>query len=254
MNWYYVADGKQAGPVDDAQLAGLVHVGKILPETLVWRDGMADWQPYGQVRPQATTAAVPPVVTTLDGNEAVCIECGRIFNKNDMIRHGEAWVCAACKPVFLQKLREGARVSTGQLNYAGFWLRFAAVFADGILLWAVNFVIGLVGGLSFGQATGAEPTGIIVLQVVLFVIQIAIGLSYEVIMIGKYGATLGKMACRIKVVTADGDRVSYGRALGRYFAKMLSGMICAIGYIMAGFDEEKRALHDRICNTRVVYR
>jgi uncharacterized RDD family membrane protein YckC len=71
-------------------------------------------------------------------------------------------------------------------------------------------------------------------------------------MIGKYGATLGKMACKIKVVTPDGGRVTYLRAFGRYFAKLLSAMICFIGYIMAGFDDEKRALHDRICDTRVV--
>jgi len=46
--------------------------------------------------------------------------------------------------------------------------------------------------------------------------------------------------------------VSYGRAAGRYFAKMLSGIIMGIGYIMAGFDSQKRALHDMICDTRVI--
>ena len=71
-------------------------------------------------------------------------------------------------------------------------------------------------------------------------------------MIGKYGATLGKMACRIKVVTSEGGPVSYMRALGRYFAKQLSCLTLMIGYIMAFFDKENRALHDRICDTRVV--
>ena len=71
-------------------------------------------------------------------------------------------------------------------------------------------------------------------------------------MIGKYGATVGKMAMKIRVVTAEGQKVSYLRALGRYFAKLLSGMILMIGYLMAAFDDEKRALHDRICNTRVI--
>jgi uncharacterized RDD family membrane protein YckC len=60
------------------------------------------------------------------------------------------------------------------------------------------------------------------------------------------------MACKIRVVTADGGKVSYMRALGRYFAKILSSMICLAGYIMAFFDDEKRGLHDRICNTRVI--
>jgi uncharacterized RDD family membrane protein YckC len=60
------------------------------------------------------------------------------------------------------------------------------------------------------------------------------------------------MACGIKIVTPDGNRVSYMRAFGRYFAEILSGMILLIGYIMAAFDYEKRALHDRICSTRVI--
>ena len=80
----------------------------------------------------------------------------------------------------------------------------------------------------------------------------SIAISYETLMIGKYGATLGKMAAKVRVVTAEGGKVSYARALGRYFSKFLSIMICAIGYIMAAFDEEKRTLHDRICNTRVI--
>jgi uncharacterized RDD family membrane protein YckC len=60
------------------------------------------------------------------------------------------------------------------------------------------------------------------------------------------------MLMKIKVVTADGIPMSYGRSTGRYFAKILSGLIIYIGYLMAFWDEEKRALHDRICKTRVV--
>jgi uncharacterized RDD family membrane protein YckC len=62
------------------------------------------------------------------------------------------------------------------------------------------------------------------------------------------------MACRIKVVTAEGGQVSYLRAFGRYWAKGVSAIICLAGYIMAAFDDEKRALHDRMCNTRVVFK
>ena len=69
---------------------------------------------------------------------------------------------------------------------------------------------------------------------------------------GRFGATPGKMACGLKVVMADGGKVTYLRALGRAFSEILSGIILYIGYIMAGFDDEKRALHDRICDTRVI--
>ena len=114
--------------------------------------------------------------------------------------------------------------------------------------------VALIGGLSLGQAVGIEPNSKIVLQLTLALIQILIGITYEVVLIGKYGATVGKMACKIKVVTAEGGPVSYLRAFGRYFAKLLSAVTCLIGYIIAGFDDQKRALHDRICNTRVVYK
>jgi uncharacterized RDD family membrane protein YckC len=75
---------------------------------------------------------------------------------------------------------------------------------------------------------------------------------YEIFMIGKYGATWGKMAVKIKVVAPDGGRISYGRSTGRYFAKILSAMILYIGFLMAIWDKEKRALHDQICQTRVI--
>jgi uncharacterized RDD family membrane protein YckC len=63
------------------------------------------------------------------------------------------------------------------------------------------------------------------------------------------------MACGIKVVTPEGEKITYLRAFGRYFAKTLLGIATLyIGYIIAAFDSEKRSLHDRICNTRVVYK
>ena len=86
----------------------------------------------------------------------------------------------------------------------------------------------------------------------MVIIQLGIPIAYETWFIGKFAATPGKMACRIKVVNADGSRVSYLKALGRYFAKILSGIALLIGYIMVAFDSEKRGLHDHICNTRVI--
>ncbi len=258
MNWYYVDQGQQTGPVSDAQLEDLVRNGKVQPETLVWREGMADWRPYREVMAPTPSPGPLPTggvdFTPGQGAEAVCAECGKMFSIQDMIHHGEVYICANCKPVFLQKLAEGAQINTGALNYAGFWTRFAAYFLDALMLFAVSFGINLIAGLSAAQAIGAQPKGAIALQIILFVINLSIGISYEVVLIGKYGATLGKMACKIKVVTADGGRVSYLRALGRYFAKMLSGFACLIGYIIAAFDGQKRALHDHICNTRVVFK
>ena len=261
MNWYYVDQGQQAGPANDAQFEELVRSGKIQPDTLVWREGMAAWQSYREVMSPGSSSGPLPAdgasYTPGQGAEAVCAECGKMFAIQDMIHHGGAlggiYICANCKPVFLQKLAEGAKLNTGELNYAGFWTRFAAYFLDVLILMAVNFAISLIAGLSMAQAAGVQPKGAHALQLILFAINLTIGISYEVILIGKYGATLGKMACKIKVLTAEGERVSYLRALGRYFAKMLSSFTCLIGFVIAAFDDQKRALHDHICNTRVVF-
>jgi hypothetical protein len=114
MNWYYAAGGRQQGPVDDAQLDAMLQSGQVNQDTLLWRDGMANWQPLRQARPSAD--APPFVAPAADAGasagvgEIVCVECGKIFSKDNAIQYGTAWVCAACKPIFLQKLREGAAV------------------------------------------------------------------------------------------------------------------------------------------------
>ncbi|PYS52739.1 MAG: hypothetical protein DMG13_15475 [Acidobacteria bacterium] len=183
---------------------------------------------------------------------ATCTECGGAYHVDDMIRYGNSRVCVRCKPGFLQKLAEGAEIRTGEMRYAGLGTRFGAVCLDGILLWVALLGLQLMAGLSMAQSLGVEQQDLVV-QLVFLAIQLVAGISYETILIGKYGATVGKMLCKIKVVTADGGRVSYLRAVGRYFAKVLSAVTLMIGYIIAAFDHpENRALHDRLCNTRVV--
>jgi len=248
--WHYVENGQQVGPVTAEQMAELFAAGKINGDTLVWQPGQKDWRPY---REFLSAGDAPPSENPPPPGqeEAICAECGKMFPLDETIRHGNVRVCAGCKPVFLQKLAEGARINTGELNLAGIGTRFAAVLLDGLMLGAINIGINLIAGIAMIPSAG-QPRVSVAVQLIVFVINAGIGVSYETYFIGKYGATLGKMACKIKVVTADGGRVTYARACGRYFAKMLSAFTCMIGYIMAIFDKQKRALHDHICNTRVV--
>jgi uncharacterized RDD family membrane protein YckC len=186
-----------------------------------------------------------------EGTQARCVECRNVFPIDEMIPHGDMRVCVRCKPKFLQKLAEGARMRTSALDFAGVGIRFAAIMLDAIILWMVSAAVQL---LAFGSLVAADPTGGAAPMVIMisFLLQFAIAISYEAVLIGKYGATLGKMACRIQVVTPDGQVPGYMRATGRYFAKLLSAFTLMIGYLMAFWDDEKRTLHDRICNTRVV--
>jgi uncharacterized RDD family membrane protein YckC len=113
----------------------------------------------------------------------------------------------------------------------------------------LGFALGVSGAF---DADSGPSAGYFVFQAVNLLVGIIIPAAYTTWLLGKYGATVGKMACKIRVVKADGSSISYLRALGRYFAEWISGMILLIGYIMAAFDSEKRTLHDRICNTRVI--
>jgi uncharacterized RDD family membrane protein YckC len=253
MDWFYADSGRQSGPIDDAGLARLVAAGTIRPETLVWRAGMANWQPY------QTVAAPPPGPVQTAGGIAYCSECGKPYPGDELAAFGNVLVCGSCKPLYTQKLREG--VVATPMRYAGFWLRFLAVFLDGIIIQiALTVIFGamfLIMGLASIDFTNqdqiqAHLAEFMALYGFFFLGSIVINAAYETWFVGKYGATPGKMACQIQVVTPYGGKISYARALGRHFAKIISSMTLLIGYIMAGFDDEKRSLHDRICETRVI--
>jgi uncharacterized RDD family membrane protein YckC len=184
-------------------------------------------------------------------------ECGRAYPPDDLVAFGGSLVCAACKPVFTQKLREGIRPA-GAVHYGGFWIRFLAVLVDSLLLSIlVVIVVGILAAMfpidwaNLGRSQ-ADILQLLALEGIAWFASLIFTAAYETWMIGRYAATLGKMVCGLRVVKSDGGRVSYARSLGRHFAKLLSSFTFGIGYIMAGFDDEKRALHDRICDTRVI--
>ena len=244
------------GPISQEELKSLYKNKKIDMQTLVWRQGMKDWDELGNIvkHKENTAQQLQNAATT---GQAVCSECGRTFPEDEMISFENAKVCAGCKPVFIQKIKEGVSVS-GMMEYAGFWIRFGAIFIDGIILWAVQMavyaVFGIITAALAPSMPGKPPSTyfFVMSQVIITLLSFVISAAYDIWFVGRFGATPGKMACKIKIVTADGGKVSYSRALGRYFAKWISSMILGIGFLMAAFDDEKRTLHDRICETRVI--
>jgi uncharacterized RDD family membrane protein YckC len=239
--WYYVENGERVGPIEEAELSSRAGAGQVRAETLVWTDGMASWQPYGTVAPDPS--ALEPT--------AACSECGGRFGVSDLIRYGNSRVCASCKPLFLQKLREGAAVDTG-LKYGDFGVRFGAKLLDLVVMWIVNMAIAAVFFGVLGSAGGNLRGGFLAVQLGILALQMTVNFAYVVFFLGRFGATVGKMALRLRVVNPDGSPIGYGRAVGRYFAEMVSGLTLGIGYLMVAFDPERRGLHDRIASTRVV--
>ena len=120
MNWFYADNGQQRGPVSEAEFDALVAAGSIQPATLVWREGMEKWLPLAEVRPVGSVSGGPPPASnaspegsaptsaSLVVGSLVCSVCGKMFSEDQIIRFGPTIVCAGCKPVFLQRLREGA--------------------------------------------------------------------------------------------------------------------------------------------------
>ena len=193
---------------------------------------------------------------TLNSTEKrpICGQCGHSIETAAAIQVDSQWVCAACKPVYLQKLREGEQlVPKPELRYAGFWIRGGALFVDVILQFSVGVVIGMLCGQSLAEATGFDGSEeLSALDWALLGVGFLIDFIYSTLMVGRYGATLGKLLFRLRVVRADGTRVSYGRALGRCLANYLNLLTCTIGYVIAAFDSQKRAIHDHVCDTRVI--
>ncbi len=186
-----------------------------------------------------------------------CSQCGRMFAQSDLVQIAGNWVCAECKPAFLSRLMAGGAATSSQRHYGGFWIRFGGVFIDGILLQVVRIPMSLLflgTVMSPLAASRPNPPALTGAILTLTFVSMLIACLYEVIMIRHFGATLGKMAVGVKVIRTDGSGVGWGTSIGRYFMKIVSSLILGIGYIMAGFDDEKRALHDRVCDTRVIYK
>src|ERR1051325_4054445 len=245
MNWYYVNGGRSAGPVDDAALAELAQREVMPPDLLVWREGLDGWIAYSATRgaeppPLPAYAFAPQPILT-----RACTECGRPFTLDQLVVIGLMPVCAVCKPIYVQRLREGGQM-LGTRRYGGFWVRFVARRIDAVIIGAVIWAVARsMGTYSVGVNLGVTALA--------WLVQIALSLAYEVYFVSQRGGTPGKLALGLRVIRADGAKVSVGLAVGRFFADWLSQLTLAIGYILAAFDDEKRALHDRICETRVVY-
>ncbi len=151
--------------------------------------------------------------------------------------------------------------------YAGFCKRFAAYLIDSIVIGIVAMIVILpffiVMGFGIVMTAMNEDEEQIIPAVISAVIgYLMIGLLaaagqwlyFALMESSKHQGTLGKMALGIKVTDLAGNRLSFGRATGRYFAKIISGMTLGVGYLLAAFTEKKQALHDMIAGCLIVNR
>jgi uncharacterized RDD family membrane protein YckC len=152
------------------------------------------------------------------------------------------------------------------MRYGGVAIRFGARFIDGIVLGIPLMVVMMAVLIPMMARTGRPPApanpALAFFGLTFFVVALGVGMLYEVGMLKGYGATLGKMACGLKVVRSDGSELGWGVCFGRFFMwnivtsgiPYLNFILLLVTAIVAGTDAEKRAIHDRVCDTRVIYK
>jgi uncharacterized RDD family membrane protein YckC len=206
-----------------------------------------------------------PVQTVL-----FCSQCGRALAHSELVQIAGNWVCADCKPAFLSRVMASGGASPLAWRYGGFWIRFGARMIDGLifmvplLIFAALFIPNLLRATRQAGKSASVPNpafaafGFITFFLVFFLA----GGCYEILMLKYRSATLGKMACGLKVIRSDGRSLSWGVSFGRFFMwnvvtssiPYINTVLMLVSSIMLGVDDEKRALHDRVCDTRVIYK
>lgn len=126
------------------------------------------------------------------------------------------------------------------MNYAGFWIRFAAALLDSVII----LVLSMIAATVFSAVK---------LGTVGSIAQLLLGIGYYVWFQSRTGQTLGKKVMKIKVVNGSGVTPSLGTfALREIVGKLVSSLILGIGYLMVAWDSKKQGLHDKIAGTYVV--
>ena len=243
--WYYAdASGQRHGPFSAEELEGHVRHARLDAKTLVWREGLQDWQPLGSLAAELDlpldALAVPVADAALPGTDA-----------------------PYAPPT--ADLASFQPVATGHLVHAGLWKRFAASFIDSIVTTLISYalmiplmLIGVgvmgAGGSDNPFATGAGIASMLAIYPILF---FAPCIYFGWMQSSSLQASLGKLAVGIKVARTDGQRMSFWRGFLRSLAYLVFTMVtCGLGVLISGLmvalTERKQALHDMLCDTLVV--
>lgn len=274
MSMWYYADREHArqGPVEPAELVRLRLQGRLDWDSLVWREGMAEWQPMRDFAGELAqaddrgmgTASAPPAAQAGAGAPN-----GDRAATDEGVLAGWAPAAGTTEPASpyapprAPVSADPAVIAGGEVVQAGFWKRFAAMVIDGLVTaaasWAVQIPLFLLAGAGAGSQL-LSTGGSLGILMVSYGIGFVIPLFYFAWMHSSSSqASLGKLAVGIKVARGSGERISFARALGRYAAYFLTvvfsfGLGALVSALTVGLGQRKQALHDMMCDTLVVDR
>jgi len=237
------------GPFSRAEVEEKLRRGEVSLSSLAYVEGLTQWTPLREVLAKVDGANPPvPAPVGVPAPTAGAMPTPAVSLSTTSPIYSYA---ATMQP-------------PSHLVYAGFWLRFAAVFLDGLILTvfgfffgaAIGFVFGMSGMIGRARITNDDGTlnvGFIVMELIVIGAMILVRWLYFALQESSAAqATLGKRALGIRVTDLEGRRISFLRATGRFFGKYISALTLCIGFMMAGFTERKQALHDMIASTLVV--
>lgn len=246
--WHVGRDGQQTGPFTAQQLRHMVTSGQLSPTDLLWKDGMPNWVPCSSVKglfPEAVASGPPPSrpsprPTAPPPKKAIPSET---FDEPDLSGISE--------PQTYGSLRQDASQPMMSSDYADFLPRVGALLLDALFAGLMGCVpaIGLalvfmgMAGRSLEDQQAASVLSSCCTQIVYQLIAL---IYYVTLETSTKQGTWGKQIVGIKVTDLHGNRITVGRALGRYFAKIITGFTCGIGLLMPLFTEKKQTLHDMI--------
>ncbi|HXN73895.1 MAG TPA: RDD family protein [Candidatus Acidoferrales bacterium] len=202
--------------------------------------------------------------TAIEQGAAFCSACGQPVNPPFATAPNVPIAGPSTPHPFPQPY--AARPLFPQAAYAGFWLRLVAHLIDGLLAGIAFSVVFLAGIAAVGLGSLRDlihgtnsPEDIFTpgLIAIIFLFStsaiVMMWIYYAWMESSQYQGTLGKMALGLYVTDLEGRQITFARASGRYFSKIITGLIpLGIGYMMAGFTEKKQALHDIIAGCLVL--
>ncbi len=261
-NLFVLVDGKPCGPVPYAFVDARVRSCAWPSSISVAVVGSSDWKPFivpssaaTDLDQQATVAfsavrhepATAPSSASIAAANSARAESAAPDMRMSAVTPG-ASAAVASTPA-------GDLLPEGGIVHAGFWRRCAAYVVDSIILSIGMFIVLGVLGVATTALISGDHAGMAGLVAFLGYVILIVGvwLYFAKLESGPKQATIGKRVMGIKVTDDKGQRIGFGRATGRFFGKIISGMIMYIGYLMAGFTSRKQALHDMMAGCCVVF-
>ena len=213
-------DGAEYGPAPLAELKSWIRDGRVAAMTKVWRSDLLFWS-----------------------------LADRYTELHEELARLNASVAAAADRA---------------LPPAGFWMRLAAYMIDFILLTLIFLAVWSPLAVPRHWQMPNPPLTWTYASLQQYDEQLwmnkvppvfyAVFLLYSVLLNGRFGATVGKMAIGAKITKPDGSPIGYNRALLRWLAARLSDFFFFAGYLFIALRPDKRALHDLLAGTKVVFK